>query len=279
MSGVACGPASLPIQSFVPFTRRALGECTLHLFPHCSPLPVRPTTVSCLAAASPLVASSLHLSQLPWPATRFSWPPPSSLRCGCGVGPQRLRIGECRRVSLSRGRGQGVVGRSCAGHGFGPSRMRSTTAALRSSPMASLSSRQGAQLAVDTTAVSVLRWDGVPRRRVVNQDGAALDAARRRKERVYPELTGQLGRTRLVVLACEVAGCSSEDVDFLDQLAKAKARREPRHLRVRARQALPAEVGHSFSVQCCESFWSLAVGAQERLGLRRLHPTHHGGDQ
>ena len=64
---------------------------------------------------------------------------------------------------------------------------------------------QGAQLAVDTTAVSVLRRDGAPRRRVVSQDGAALDAARRREERVYPELTGQLGHTRLVVLTCEVA--------------------------------------------------------------------------
>ena len=42
---------------------------------------------------------------------------------------------------------------------------------------------QGAQLAVDTTAMSVLRRDGVHRRRVVDQDGAALDAARRRKER------------------------------------------------------------------------------------------------
>ena len=96
---------------------------------------------------------------------------------------------------------------------------------------------QGAQL-VDTTAVSVLRRDGAPRRRVVSQDGAALDAARRRKERVYPELTGQLGHTRLVVLTCEVAGRWAEEcVEFINQLAKAKARREPRYLRGRARQA------------------------------------------
>ena len=57
---------------------------------------------------------------------------------------------------------------------------------------------QGAQLAVDTTLVSVLRRDGVPRQRSTTQDGAALMTARRRKERVYPELTGQRGRTRLV---------------------------------------------------------------------------------
>ena len=65
---------------------------------------------------------------------------------------------------------------------------------------------QGAQLAVDTTPVSALRRDGVPHSRAENHDGAVLDAARRRKERTYPELTGHFGRTRLVVLAGEVAG-------------------------------------------------------------------------
>ena len=38
------------------------------------------------------------------------------------------------------------------------------------------------------------------------EDGAALRAARRRKERVYPELSGAHGRARLVVLAGEVGG-------------------------------------------------------------------------
>ena len=60
---------------------------------------------------------------------------------------------------------------------------------------------QGAQLAVDTTLVSVFRRDGVPRQQAATHDGAALFAARRRKERVFPELTGEMGRTRLVVLA------------------------------------------------------------------------------
>ena len=49
----------------------------------------------------------------------------------------------------------------------------------------------GAQLAVDTTLVS---------------DGAALAAARRRKEATYLELTGRNWRIRLVVLACKVGG-------------------------------------------------------------------------
>ena len=64
----------------------------------------------------------------------------------------------------------------------------------------------GAQLAIDTTLVSPVSRDGLPYPRCVREDGAALTAARRRKERTYPELTGQFGRTRLVVLAGEVGG-------------------------------------------------------------------------
>ena len=55
----------------------------------------------------------------------------------------------------------------------------------------------GAQLAVDTTMVSTVRADGAPRRQCAERDGAALDQARRTKERTYPELTGERkGQTR-----------------------------------------------------------------------------------
>ena len=59
---------------------------------------------------------------------------------------------------------------------------------------------RGAQLAVD------LRRDGSPKPRAANHDGAALEAARRKKETTYPELAGEGGRARLVVLAAEVGG-------------------------------------------------------------------------
>ena len=96
---------------------------------------------------------------------------------------------------------------------------------------------QGAQLAVDTTVISVLRCDGLLRQQAATHDSAALSAARRRKERVCPELTGEMRHTRLVVLAREVGGrWSEESCEFLNQLPKAKARRELRHLRARARQ-------------------------------------------
>ena len=64
----------------------------------------------------------------------------------------------------------------------------------------------GAQLATDTTLVSVLCRDGTATRGVANRNGAAIQAAHRRKERMYPELLGEGGRARLVTLAGEVGG-------------------------------------------------------------------------
>ena len=55
----------------------------------------------------------------------------------------------------------------------------------------------GSQLAVDTTLVSALRGDGSARAGADRRDGVALIAARRRKERRYPELVGWRARARL----------------------------------------------------------------------------------
>ena len=63
---------------------------------------------------------------------------------------------------------------------------------------------RGAQLAIDTTLVSPIRADGTARRHAAHQDGVALEEARRTKERKYPELAGNGGRARLVVVAAEV---------------------------------------------------------------------------
>ena len=60
-------------------------------------------------------------------------------------------------------------------------------------------------------------------------DGAVVFRTRRRKERRYPELVGPGSRARLVALAIEVGGTwSLETRTFVAQLAKSKARREPR---------------------------------------------------
>ena len=64
----------------------------------------------------------------------------------------------------------------------------------------------GAQLAIDTTMVLPLHSDGTPRRGTADTNGKALEMARRRKERTFPELAGEGGRARLVVLGAEVGG-------------------------------------------------------------------------
>ena len=68
-------------------------------------------------------------------------------------------------------------------------------------------------------------------------DGKALDEARKRKERTYPELAGEGGRARLVVLGAEVGGrWSQKTVDFLSSLAWIKVRDLPEELQKDARR-------------------------------------------
>ena len=96
----------------------------------------------------------------------------------------------------------------------------------------------GAQLAVDATLVSALRGNGQARPGAAENDGAALRAARRRKERTYPELAGENRRARLVVLGMEVGGrWSSEAWTFVRLLAQARTRGEPAILRKAATAA------------------------------------------
>ena len=96
----------------------------------------------------------------------------------------------------------------------------------------------GAQLAIDTTLVSPLHRDGTARRRAAHVNGAALEVARRRKERTYPELAGDQGRARLVVLAAEVGGrWNTETAQFISALAKARSTSVPEFLQARVEAA------------------------------------------
>ena len=56
----------------------------------------------------------------------------------------------------------------------------------------------GAQLAIDTTLVYLLGG--------ASRDEFSLTVARQRKERTFPELSGEGGRARSVVLAAKVVG-------------------------------------------------------------------------
>ena len=174
--------------------------------------------------------------------------------CGLPLDSRGHHRAACSMVGALGRRGFAV---ESAGHGFGPS-----------SVVDGLSLFQGAQLAVDTTLVSVLRRDGVPRQQAATHDGAVLSAARRRKERVYPEFTGEMGRTRLMVLAGEVGGrWSEESREFLNQLAKAKSRREPRHLRARARQVWRHRWASLLVCSAAKAFAFFPIGAKERPGV------------
>ena len=122
----------------------------------------------------------------------------------------------------------------------------------------------GAQLAIDTTMVSPLGRDGAPHPQCANVDGAAMLAARRRKQRRYPELAGEDGRARLVVLACEVGGrWSDESRHFLRQLSRAKARQEHPMLQQRVRHAWLFRWG---SMLACSAARALALSLLEARG-------------
>ena len=88
----------------------------------------------------------------------------------------------------------------------------------------------GAQLAIDITLRGVLSSSGEPHSNAADVDGAVLARARADQEATYPELL--TGRCRLVVMAIETGGrWSSEAMDFVRQLAFAKAREVPPHMR------------------------------------------------
>ena len=96
----------------------------------------------------------------------------------------------------------------------------------------------GAQLAVDTTLVCPLTREGEARPRAVTVSGACLTVARRRKEAWCPELVGDNGKGRLVVLAGEVGGrFSLETAHFLRCLAAPTVWGVPQILQNRAHAA------------------------------------------
>ena len=160
----------------------------------------------------------------------------------CGTGAERPYIGVCSGSHLQRSWRESLHQRLLEG--------------LGSLGHEGFPAFHGAQLAIDTTLVSPLRADGEPHRRCANEGGVALVAARRRKTRTHPELSGERGRAKLVVLAGEIGGRFSEEAhSFLRTLARAKVRSIPEPLRSRARQSwmhrwgsmLPCAVAHAFA--------------------------------
>ena len=110
----------------------------------------------------------------------------------------------------------------------------------------------------DATVVAPLRRNGRPIPRAPRHDGAALDRARRRKERTYPEV-GHNG-TRLVVLGCEVGGrWNDEALDFVRRLGRLRAAQAPPLLR------------QSVAAAYARRWWCLlGVAVQDALASTKL---------
>ena len=119
----------------------------------------------------------------------------------------------CGCTGVPRGRSPRVHEHSSARHGLGcPQQFDGRRLEVVAD---GLTLWHRAQLAIDTTLVSPLRRDGSARFHAADHDGAVLMEARRRKERTYPELSGEGGRARLVVLAAEMGGWSEETCKVL----------------------------------------------------------------
>ena len=110
--------------------------------------------------------------------------------------------------------------------------------------------------------VAPLHGDGRARRNTATTSGVALQAAHRAKETTHPELSGEGGRVRLVVLAAEVGGrWSQETVDFPNALAKARAQESPQILQGRVRTPY---VRRWKVILACSLARSLSVSLLER---------------
>ena len=135
----------------------------------------------------------------------------------------------------------------------------------------------GAQLAVDTMLVKPLHCDGSARPRASSTDAVALSTARRKKERVHPELlAGHHRRARLVVLAGEVGGrWSEESRSFISQLAKAMSRAEQFLLRKRVEPVWRLRWGAILSCAAARAFASSLLDRRTAMGSDGATPLSH----
>ena len=172
-------------------------------------IPFRSSVFQGAFSASPLVPAPLEFRNLAVrPATRFSWPPHWSLRHRGGFGSPRASAGELCGTDLHRSRRKGVRQHPCP-------RLGPITVVWKWSLTVCLSF---------TEAVCRTGWSRLYRPSP-SHHRAHLP-------------TGEHGRARLVMLACETGGRWSEEPhSFRRQLAQARARSKPREMRAAARRA------------------------------------------
>ena len=119
---------------------------------------------------------------------------------------------------------------------------------------AGLPLHHGAQLVVDITLRSVLTASGTARPNAAVEDGAICRRARQDKERKYFELLSG-DQCRLVVVALEIGGRWSEEaMQFVDDLAAARARDAPPLLRRSAFLAWRKRWSRMIAISCARAF-------------------------
>ena len=254
---------------------RRTGSVTLTKRSDCGHGPPDPTlrrSPSALSRISPQLFRVLLLRRLRLPL------PLCSRACRCG---RLLRcFASSRRVFQSRGVGKtGIRCRECCNQSV----PRSGRHDIRDMYLAAPEARVGRRIEIVADGPPVwrrttgsgchtclpLHCDGSPMAGADVSDGAVLVAARRSKERTYPDLVGPHARVCLVVLAGEVGGRWSHEVSTIVRLlARAKAMSEPSILRRRAEQAWWFRWG---TILVCSAARAFApVGRAERGRLRPI---------
>ena len=111
-----------------------------------------------------------------------------------------------------------------------------------------------AQLAVDVTLRCALKANGEAHPNAAAEDGAICSRARADKERKYAELLAG-DRCRLVVVALETGGrWSNEAIQFIDDLAAARAREAPPVMRRSAFLAWKRRWSRMIGISCARAF-------------------------
>ena len=242
-----------------------------------------PGAAAALEAAPTCRSCTLHPENFQaWIRRRLRWPLPlAEFKCRCGQHVDKLgdHHSSCNRSGRVKARAtplERMVAQICREAGARVQtnvKLRDLNISTRASDerqieviASGLPVFGGVQLAVDVTLRSALHGSGQSRPEAHWRDGAIAEAARRDKEKAYPELADG-SRCRLVVLAIETGGrFSQETVEFLRQLAEAKALTAPSFQRTSAAVAFQRRWTRMLAVCAASSFAQSLLLGQDCLG-------------
>ena len=127
--------------------------------------------------------------------------------------------------------------------------------------------------------VCPLSREGEVKRRTATVSGACLKLARLRKERRYPELVGDQGRARLVVLAGEVRGALlTRDGEVPEEPRFRKSRGTPKVAPRRGTRGVDSQVEFDVGLRCLPFFRPLSAREGHFSRSGRSHAVSARGD-